>query len=295
MSRSQRRRAKDKGTVKLPKNHTPAPPPAKTATPPAKGRTAGISTSSGLNLPAILSALAVIAVLGGLGFWLFTRNPQDATTAATTPPPEVEQAALDALNAQQNPKATAAAPASPSTVVAAAPATERKTYTALPPMTIDPAKQYIATISTPRGDIVARLRPDLAPQTVNSFVFLAREGFYDGLTWHRVLKDFMAQGGDPLGDGTGGAGYNVPAEFTNDVSFDRPGILAMARANDPDSASSQFFITTAPAPWLDGQYTIFGEVIEGQEIVNAIPLRDPMTASEPGEQILTITIEEGES
>lgn len=293
MSRSQRRRGKDKGTVKLPKNHTPAPPPAKPA---AKGRTAGISTSSGLNLPAILSALAVLAVLGGLGFWLFTRNPQAAATAAMTPPPEVERAALDAVTSQQNLEATAAAAnASKPTVVAAAPATKRRTYTELPPMTIDPAKQYIATISTPRGDIVAQLRPDLAPQTVNNFVFLAREGFYDGLTWHRVLQDFMAQGGDPLGDGTGGAGYNVPAEFTNEVSFDRPGILAMARANDPNSASSQFFITTAPAPWLDGQYTVFGEVIEGQEIVNAIPLRDPMTATEPGEQILAITIEERES
>lgn len=296
---SPKRRSSKKGTTKQhPKNHTPptnTPEKAVEHTPAhPKGRSAS-TAESGLNLPAILSALAVLAVLGGLGFWLFTRNPQDATIA-TTPPPEVEQAALDAVTSQQNLEATAAAAnASEPTVVAAAPATERQTYTELPPMTIDPANEYIATISTPRGDIVAQLRPDLAPQTVNSFVFLAREGFYDGLTWHRVLQDFMAQGGDPLGDGTGGAGYNVPAEFTNEVSFDRPGILAMARANDPDSASSQFFITTAPAPWLDGQYTVFGEVIEGQEIVNAIPLRDPMLATEPGEQILAITIEERES
>lgn len=160
-------------------------------------------------------------------------------------------------------------------------------------MTIDVNKTYIATIATPRGDIVIRLRPDLAPQTVNNFVFLAREGFYDGLTWHRVLENFMAQGGDPTGTGMGGPGYTIPDEFTDEVLFDRPGLVAMARPNAPDSAGSQFFITTAPAPHLNNQYTIFGEVIEGQEIVNAIPLRNPdENPTEPGEQILSVTIEE---
>jgi peptidylprolyl isomerase len=150
----------------------------------------------------------------------------------------------------------------------------------------------MATITTPRGDIVIRLMPEIAPQTVNNFVFLAREGFYDGLTWHRVLADFMAQGGDPTGTGMGGPGYTIRAEFTNQVLFDRPGILAMARSDDPDSAGSQFFITTGPAPWLNGQYTPFGEVIEGQDIVNNIPLRDPGTATEPGEKMLKVTISE---
>lgn len=167
-------------------------------------------------------------------------------------------------------------------------------YQSLPPMTIDPDKSYQATITTPRGDIVIRLRPDIAPQTVNSFVFLAREGFYDGLTWHRVIEGFMAQGGDPTGTGMGGPGYTVPAEFTDKVLFDRPGIVAMARANDPDSAGSQFFITTAPTPFLNQQYTVFGEVTAGQDIVNGIPLRDPAKAREPGEQMVRITITEGE-
>ncbi|NJN65777.1 MAG: peptidylprolyl isomerase [Chloroflexaceae bacterium] len=171
---------------------------------------------------------------------------------------------------------------------------ERKTYAALPPMTIDPQGQYDATITTPRGDIVIRLRPDIAPVTVNSFVFLAREGFYDGLTWHRVIRGFMAQGGDPTGTGMGGPGYQVPAEFTDQILYDRPGIVAMARANDPDSAGSQFFITTAPAPFLNEQYTVFGEVMEGQDIVDGIPLRDPETAREPGEEIVRITISEEE-
>lgn len=165
-------------------------------------------------------------------------------------------------------------------------------YSTPPPMTIDPAKTYIATITTPRGDIVTRLFPDLAPQTVNNFVFLAREGFYDGLTWHRVIDGFMAQGGDPTGTGMGGPGYSIPAEFTDEILFDTPGMLAMARSADPDSAGSQFFITTGAAPWLNGQYTLFGEVIEGQEVVNGIPLRDPEIATEPGEPILRVTIDE---
>lgn len=167
-----------------------------------------------------------------------------------------------------------------------------KQYSSPPPMTIDPAKTYIATITTPRGDIVVRLFPDLAPQTVNNFVFLAREGFYDGLTWHRVIDGFMAQGGDPTGTGMGGPGYSIPAEFTDDILFDTPGKLAMARSADPDSAGSQFFITTGAAPWLNGQYTLFGEVIEGQDVVNGIPLRDPETATEPGEPIVRVTIDE---
>lgn len=161
-----------------------------------------------------------------------------------------------------------------------------------PEMTIDPKKSYKATISTPRGDIVIKLRPDLAPQTVNSFVFLARQGFYDGLTWHRVIRGFMAQGGDPTGTGTGGPGYNVPGEFTKAVLYDRPGIVAMARAQSPDSAGSQFFITTAAAPHLNGQYTIFGEVVEGLDIALNIPLRDPERSRTPGEQMQSVTISE---
>lgn len=166
-------------------------------------------------------------------------------------------------------------------------------YTAPPPMMIDPARTYTATITTPRGDIVIRLRPDLAPETVNNFVFLAREGFYDGVTWHRVLPGFMAQGGDPTGTGAGGPGYTIKDEFGPNMIFDRPGIVAMARTPMPNSAGSQFFITTAPAPHLNGQYTIFGEVIQGQEIVDGIPLRNPdENPTEPGEQMLRVTITE---
>lgn len=230
--------------------------------------------------PAILSAAIVVAILIVLGFAVSNNRPGAApqSGAAATNPPLATQPTVAA-----NTNAQAGAPA----------AGAGKTYSAPPPMTIDVKKSYTATITTPRGDIVIKLRPDLAPQTVNSFVFLAREGFYNGLTWHRVLPDFMAQGGDPTGTGAGGPGYSVPGEFTDKVLFDRPGIVAMARSRDPNSAGSQFFITTAAAAHLNNQYTIFGEVTQGQEIVNAIPLRNPdQNPATPGEQIVKIAITE---
>ena len=168
-----------------------------------------------------------------------------------------------------------------------------KQWSQPPAMTIDPKKNYTATIETPRGNIVIKLRADIAPQTVNSFVFLAREGYYDGLTWHRVLADFMAQGGDPTGTGSGGPGYRVPGEFTDKILFDGPGKIAMARTADPNSAGSQFFITTAACAWLNKQYAIFGEVSEGLDVALGIPLRDPQgRTSGPGEKMLKVTITE---
>jgi peptidylprolyl isomerase len=227
-------------------------------------------------LPAILSALVVVAIFVALGLMLASNRPGSQTASAPT---------ADAfLAAPTEASAPAAAPA---------PAGQQKSYSAPPPMTIDPNKSYTATFTTPRGDFVVKLRPDLAPQTVNSFVFLAREGFFNGVTWHRVLPNFMAQGGDPTGTGTGGPGYTVPDEFTDKVKFDKPGILAMANTGQPNSGGSQFFVTTAPADYLDGKYTIFGEVQQGQDIVNGIPLRDPQeNPATPGEQIVEIRIEE---
>ena len=231
-------------------------------------------------LPAILSAAVVVLLLAGLVLMLVTnRGGSNSTASAPT-----------AASFAAEPTAVAAPGA---TTAPAAAAGQKKTYSAAPPMTIDPKKNYTATFTTPRGDFVVKLRPDLAPQTVNSFVFLAREGFFDGLTWHRVLPNFMAQGGDPTGTGTGGPGYNVPDEFTDKVKFDKPGILAMANTGQPNSGGSQFFVTTAPADYLDGKYTIFGEVEKGQEIVDGIPLRDPeQNPTAPGEQIVKISITE---
>jgi peptidylprolyl isomerase len=251
-------------------------------------------------LPGVLSALAVVAVLGLLAVLLLNRaSPRqeaanNATQAVVAETSGVETAVAAAAQITPEPTLPVAATPAADVTPAAQAGGEPKTYSAPPPMTIDPAKNYTATITTPRGDIVIRLRPDLAPETVNSFVFLSREGFYNGLTWHRVIENFMAQGGDPEGSGLGGPGYTVKGEFTDQVLFDKPGIVAMARpGNDVNGNGSQFFITTAPYPSLNSQYTIFGEVISGQEIVNGIPLRDPDTATTPGEQIVKIDISEG--
>ncbi|MBN2391467.1 MAG: peptidylprolyl isomerase [Anaerolineae bacterium] len=158
-------------------------------------------------------------------------------------------------------------------------------------MTIDPTKKYIATIETEKGNIVVELYAAKAPLTVNNFVFLAREGFYDNTTFHRVIKDFMAQAGDPSGTGMGGPGYQFADEFDADLTFDGPGILAMANAG-ANTNGSQFFITFVATPWLDGAHTIFGQVTEGMDALFSISLRDPQTATTPGDLIKTIRIAE---
>ncbi len=143
-----------------------------------------------------------------------------------------------------------------------------KTYKAPPPMTIDPNKSYTATVDTTEGTITVQLYPKDAPGHVNSFVFLAREGFYDGVIFHRVIPGFMIQGGDPTGTGTGGPGYKLKAEFN--ARKHKRGVLSAARTADPDSAGSQFFLMHADSPHLDNQYTAFGEVTSGIEVVDKI-------------------------
>jgi peptidyl-prolyl cis-trans isomerase B (cyclophilin B) len=140
-------------------------------------------------------------------------------------------------------------------------------------------KSLRATIRTSKGDIRLTLFPDKAPLTVLSFVNLAKRGFYDNLTFHRVIADFMIQGGCPLGTGTGGPGYRFPDEFSPNLKHDKPGILSMANAG-PGTNGSQFFITHGPTPWLDNKHTVFGEVAgeEDQKVVNAIVQGDRMTA-----------------
>src|SRR5215210_7482162 len=147
-----------------------------------------------------------------------------------------------------------------------------KSYNKQPEMSLDPKKKYQAILHTSRGDIKVDLYADRAPMTVNNFVFLARNGFYDGTTFHRVLDGFMAQGGDPTGTGSGGPGYQFEDEFSSDLTFDRPGLLAMANSG-PNTNGSQFFITFVPTPHLNGLHTIFGEVVEGMDVVNNITRR----------------------
>lgn len=167
-----------------------------------------------------------------------------------------------------------------------------KQYDSPPPMTIDPTKKYSATVKMAKGgEFVIDLFPDKAPITVNSFVFLAREGFFDGVTFHRVLDGFMAQGGDPTGTGGGGPGYEFVNE-NSDLTFDKAGVVAMANAG-PDTNGSQFFITFGPTPQLNGGYTIFGQVVSGMDVVNGITRRNPETNPDfTGDRISSITITE---
>ena len=171
------------------------------------------------------------------------------------------------------------------------PADRNNMYAAPPAMIIDPAKKYTATIETEKGDIVAELYADKVPNTVNNFVFLAREGFYDNTTFHRVIEDFMAQAGDPTGTGRGGPGYRFADEFDATLRHDGPGVLSMANAG-ANTNGSQFFITFEATPWLDGRHAVFGKVIEGLDVLSSISIRDPQTAPTPGDLIKTIRIEE---
>ncbi len=166
-----------------------------------------------------------------------------------------------------------------------------KRYSTPPPMTIDPKKHYTATFKTEKGDFVAELYADRAPRTVNNFVFLAREGFYDGTTFHRVIHNFMAQGGDPTGSGMGGPGYKFQDEFHPTLKHSGPGILSMANAG-PNTNGSQFFITHRATPHLDGKHTVFGRITKGMDVVNSIPERDPNRDAMPGTKIITIQIDE---
>jgi cyclophilin family peptidyl-prolyl cis-trans isomerase len=168
-----------------------------------------------------------------------------------------------------------------------------KQYDAPPAMVIDPSKKYTATIATDLGDIVIELHAAKAPKTVNNFVVLARDGFYDGVTFHRVIPRFMAQGGDPTGSGRGGPGYRFDDEFDPSLRHDGAGVLSMANAG-PGTNGSQFFITFGPTPHLDDKHTVFGHVTEGMDVVLAIPERDPMTAREPGLAMNSVTIAESD-
>ena len=161
-----------------------------------------------------------------------------------------------------------------------------------PAMTIDTEKEYEAVIRmADGGEMRLSLFDDEAPVTVNNFVFLANQGFYDGTMFHRVLENFMAQGGDPTGTGGGGPGYAFEDELDTGFSFDRRGLLAMANAG-PGTNGSQFFITFADASHLNGLHTIFGELIEGDAVLSGLTLRDPDTATEPGDVIDEIVIVE---
>ena len=145
-----------------------------------------------------------------------------------------------------------------------------------PAMQIDPEKSYKVSMETTRGTIEIDLFPEYAPKTVNNFVFLAGEGFYDGITFHRVISNFMIQGGDPTGSGRGGPGYRFEDEFDGNPLRHETGVLSMANAG-PNTNGSQFFITHGPQPHLDNRHTVFGKVTKGQDVVDSIRQGDKMT------------------
>ena len=225
---------------------------------------------------ALVSALLAAACAGGDDKKDNKTPLPSGPTAAATAPPAATKAAT--------------------TVAASTPATQptqaggRKTYSTPPAMTIDQNKRYIATIKMDIGDILLELYPKDAPESVNSFVFLAREGFYDGVTFHRVIPGFMAQAGDPTGTGRGGPGYTIKDEVNTRKFLE--GTLGMAKTAAPNSAGSQWFIDYTPQPSLDGKYTVFGQLVGGRDVLNKVAPRDPATATTPGTKINTITIAE---
>lgn len=160
-----------------------------------------------------------------------------------------------------------------------------------PEMVIDQTKKYTAVFHTDKGDITVKLHADKTPKTVNNFVFLAREGFYDGTIFHRVIANFMAQGGDPTGTGMGGPGYKFADEFDRSLMHDKPGILSMANAG-PGTNGSQFFLTHVPTPWLDGKHSVFGEVVSGLDVLLSIPERDPRNQKAPAVNLQSVEIQE---
>lgn len=157
-------------------------------------------------------------------------------------------------------------------------------------MTIDPNKKYTAVLETAKGTITIELFAKDAPRTVNNFVFLAREGYYDGTTFHRVIPGFMAQGGDPTGTGAGGPGYTFSDEFTGQKHV--TGVISMANAG-PNTNGSQFFITYAPQPHLDGRHSVFGKVTQGMDVLQKLTPRDPNSNPQfKGDILRSVTIEE---
>ncbi len=164
-----------------------------------------------------------------------------------------------------------------------------KKWSSPPEMMIDTEIDYKAVLHTDKGDIRINLFEGKVPNTVNNFVFLSKEGYYDGTIFHRVIMNFMAQGGDPTRTGSGGPGYRFGDEFHPDLRHNKPGILSMANAG-PNTNGSQFFITHVPTPWLDDKHSVFGEVEEGMEVVFSIPQRDPSNRNAPGVVIESVDI-----
>lgn len=168
---------------------------------------------------------------------------------------------------------------------------ENLSWSSPPEMILEEGKLYQAILHTDKGEIKIQLFNERTPKTVNNFVFLSQAGYYDGVIFHRVIDDFMAQTGDPTGTGRSGPGYSFGDEFHQDLKHDKPGVVSMANAG-PNTNGSQFFITHVPTPWLDGKHSVFGEVVEGLDVLLSIPARDPIRPEYPGVKINSVEIVE---
>ena len=226
----------------------------------------------------VVSILAMLACGAAATSEPASAPQQESMAAATQEPATMDQPTADqptaapeatAMPASQQQDKPADSAVGPSFKMQEYEGLTFKQFDGPPPMMIDPNASYTATIKTNRGTIVIDLLSANAPKTVNNFVFLAEDGFYDGIIFHRVIENFMIQGGDPIGRGVAGPGYKFEDEIDPSLVFDKPGILAMANSG-PNTNGSQFFITTVPTPHLNGGHTIFGTVTEGQEVADAI-------------------------
>jgi cyclophilin family peptidyl-prolyl cis-trans isomerase len=253
------------------------------------------SNLSAGDFKAWLNQQAIGLGLDGARFEAALTSPETATTAGSmfeaAQSAGLQSVPLVLINGKPEPLFAIDYPTLDSTISLIALGTRQ--FKSCPAFSLDASKQYLATIHTEKGDIVIQLYADKAPLAVNSFIFLARNGWFDGVTFHRVLPGFVAQAGDPSGTGRGGPGYVFRNEVSPDLKYDRPGMVGMANSG-PDTNGSQFFITYAPAAQLDGQYTIFGQVIQGMDVVESLTPRDPAQAANlpPGDKILGVTIEE---
>ena len=244
-----------------------------------------------------LSLLTLVLPLAFLTLAVGCGGSDDGAKATATPGLKTSggQIVINTAGPTQEPTPTSAPVVRTGDFASLCQKSSEKQFTA-PAQIIDPTRKYTATVRTEKGDFTLELRPDIAPVTVNSFVFLSCKGFYDGVTFHRVLPDFVAQGGDPTGTGSGGPGYTIPDEFGS-VPFEK-GTLGMAKTAAPNSGTSQFYIcydiTSAQQQALNGKYTVFGKVTAGMDVVEKLTPRDPQTNpnAPAGDKILEIVIQE---
>ena len=225
----------------------------------------------------------ILALMALLGCVLQTPAPEETAAVTGTPGATPPTAAPGSTPPADTPTPR------PTPTISSGGAAPRS-WSSPPVMALEPQSDYFADLRTNQGNFRVRLFAAETPLTVNNFVFLAQQGFYDGLIFHRVIPEFMIQGGDPTGSGAGGPGYNFADEIVPGLVFDAPGKLAMANAG-PNTNGSQFFITVEPTPWLDGRHTIFGEITDGQAIVDAISQVARNNRDAPLRQVIIESVE----